>query len=206
MQQGTSEWLALRAGKFTGSRFADLMARTRSGPSTSRANLIVTLAVERLTGSCMETYQNAAMLRGIELEAEARAAYEARELVAVEEVAFIPHPTLPFVGVSPDGLVGESGMVEIKCPSASAKHYAALTSVAHADEYTWQLQGQLWVSLREWVDTVSYDPRFPDGLQMAVTRVYRDEDAIMALIDACLTAEDEVCAAVLQLREMQKAA
>lgn len=200
MEQRTPEWFAKRAGKFTGSRFSDLMARTRTGPAASRKNLIVTLAVERITGTCVETYQNGAMLRGIELEPEARAAYELHELVSVVEIDFIQHE-LPFVGCSPDGLVGDDGMVEIKCPSAAGKHYDALMSGAHADEYRWQLQGQLWVANRRWVDAVSYDPRFPDGLQLAITRVERDEQAISELEAACIEADAEVEAAVEQLRK-----
>ena len=201
MAQRTPEWFALRAGKFTGSRFSDLMARTKTGPAAARKNLIVTLAVERVVGDCVETYCNAAMQRGTELEPEARAAYEMEELVAVDEVDFIVHPLYPFVGCSPDGLVGSDGMVEIKCPSAMGKHYDALMADAHVQEYWWQLQGQLWVANRKWVDAVSYDPRFPEGLQLAVYRVERDQDAIAELEAACIAAEDEVQAAVEQLRK-----
>lgn len=192
MSQRDENWFALRAGKFTGSRFADLMARTRSGPSASRKNLITRLAVERLIGTCVETYSNFAMQRGIELEPEAIAAYEDNRLVAVELIDFVPHQTLEFCGCSPDGLVGENGMVEVKCPSAEAKHFGALRHGEHAQEYRWQLQGQLWVCGRSWVDAVSYDPRFPPGLQLAIVRVERDEAAIAELRDECIKAEAEV--------------
>ena len=103
------------------------------------------------------------------------------------------------VGVSPDGLVGDDGMVELKCPDAMAKHLAALRTGAHAAEYKWQLQGQLWVSRRDWVDAVSFDPRWPERLQLAVTRVYRDEAAINELRAACEIAEAEVKAMVEEL-------
>lgn len=196
------EWLAARAGRFTGSRFADLMARTKSGPSTSRANLIATLAVERITGACVETYSNAAMARGTELEPVARASYEALRGVLVEEVGFVPHPTLPAVGVSPDGLVDAVGLVEIKCPAAMAKHLDALRAGAHATEYRWQVQGQLWVCGRAWCDVVSFDPRWPAGLQLAITRVERDEAAIAQLEAACVEADAEVEAVVAELRRM----
>ena len=201
--QGTVEWFTLRAGKFTGSRFSDLMARTKSGPSTSRANLLATLAVERLTGMCVETYSNAAMQRGTELEPEARAAYEAHIGDLVQEVAWIPHPTLDYVGISPDGLVGEDGLCEFKCPSAMAKHLEALRSGSHAVEYRWQLQGQLWVTGRQWVDAVSYDPRFPEGLRLAITRVTRDETAIAELESACKVAEAELQAMVEELNQLK---
>ena len=206
MIQGSPEWLALRAGKFTGSRFADLMAVTKSGPSASRGNLLVTLALERLTGEPEATYQNDAMRRGTELEPLARGAYEAHTGELVEAAAFILHPYHPFVGVSPDGLLGAEGMVEFKCPSSQAKHLDALRSGSHATEYRWQLQGQLWVTGRLWVDAVSYDPRFPDGLQLAITRVQRDETAIQALEAACVKAHAEVDAIVSELQQLRKAA
>ena len=204
--QGTVEWFALRAGKFTGSRFSDLMARTKSGPSTSRANLLATLAVERLTGMRVETYSNAAMQRGTELEPEARAAYEAHIGDLVQEVAWIPHPTIDYVGISPDGLVGDDGLCEFKCPAAMAKHLAALRSGAHAVEYRWQLQGQLWVTGRQWVDAVSYDPRFPEGLRLAIARVERDETAIAELESACKAAEAELQEIVSELNQLKGAA
>lgn len=200
IKQGSAEWLALRAGKFTGSRFADLMAVTRTGPSTSRRNLLATLAVERITGQCVETFSNFAMERGKELESAARAAYSAQEGVAVAEVAWVPHPTLAFVGVSPDGLVGDAGMVELKCPLAMAKHLDALRTGEHAKEYRWQLLGQLWVCGREWVDATSFDPRWPEGLQLAITRVYRDELESLRLSNACSEADAEVDRIVDELR------
>jgi hypothetical protein len=195
MAQGTPEWLALRAGKFTGSRFSDLMAKTKSGPSTSRRNLISTLARERRYGPSEDSYCNFAMQRGKELEPDAIKAYENKELVAVDLVDFIQHSDLEYVGVSPDGMIGETGMIEVKCPLVEAKHYEALRYGAHVKEYHWQLQGQLWVAGREWVDAVSYDPRFKnDSLDdsLAVVRVYRDEKAIKELAIECVMAEKEV--------------
>lgn len=206
MSQRTPEWFAMRAGKFTGSRFSDLMAVTKSGPSASRRNLLATLAVERLTGACVETYSNAAMERGVALEEEARQAYEAHIGELCVEVDFIVHPTMAFVGISPDGLVGDEGMVEIKCPASMAKHLDGLRSGAHADEYRWQMQGQLWVTGRKWLDAVSYDPRFPEGLRLAVRRLERDEDAIKKLEAACIEADAEVAAMVAELHNMEKAA
>jgi len=206
MEQGTAEWLALRAGKFTGSRFADLMATTRSGPSASRANLITTLALERLTGEPESTFQNDAMRRGSELEPLARGAYEAHTGELVTCVAFVVHPALDYCGVSPDGLLGDAGLLEIKCPASQAKHLAALRDGSHAAEYRWQIQGQLWVTGRQWCDAVSYDPRFPQGLQLAITRVQRDEKAIAELEAACIKATAEVNAIVEELRHMKEAA
>ena len=197
--QRTDAWFARRAGKFTGSRFADLMAVTKSGPSASRRNLLATLAVERITGACVETYSNAAMQRGIELEEEARQAYEAHAGTLCVEIDFIDHPSVPMVGVSPDGLVGDDGLVEIKCPASMAKHLDAIRTGAHAAEYRWQIQGQMWVTGRQWCDAVSYDPRYPEHLRLAVTRVMRDEDAIAKLAAAVAEAEEEVSGIVSEL-------
>lgn len=200
------EWLAARAGKFTGSRFADLMARTKSGPSTSRANLLATLAVERITGQCVEMFANAAMARGTELEPVARSAYESLREVLVEEVGFCESAELDCVGVSPDGLIGSDGLIEIKCPAAMAKHLEALRTCAHAVEYKWQVQGQLWVTDRAWCDVVSFDPRWPDGLQLAIHRVFRDEAAIAELRAECAKADAEVTAIVADLTAPRSAA
>lgn len=201
--QRDEAWFAARAGKLTGSRFADLMARTKSGPSATRENLIANLAFERILGTCLPTYQSAAMQRGIELEDEAIRAYEDREMVVVERVDYIEHPALPFVGCSPDGLVGSDGLVEVKCLSAGAKFAAALFDGAHAAEYRWQLQGQLWVSGRSWVDAVAY---YHPDLPLAITRVERDESAIAELETACIAANDEIEQLVTKLRELKEAA
>lgn len=202
IEQEGQDWRLARAGKFTASRASDLMAKTKTGPSASRGNLIALLAVERITGQPVETYQNAAMQRGIETEAEARDAYSFALGVAVEEAGFIPHPDHGNVGCSPDGLVGHEGLVEIKCPASMAKHLDALRTGAHAKEYRWQLQHQLWVTGRKWVDAVSYDPRFPEGLQIARVRVERDEEAIAELAAEVKKAEVEVQAVVAEMLAM----
>lgn len=198
--QDSQEWMAARAGKFTASRAADLMAKTRTGVSASRANLIATLVAERITGHTVEGYRNAAMDRGIELEAEARDAYSFHTGAAVKEVGFVTCDWLPNTGCSPDGEVGEDGLVEIKCPASMAKHLDALLSGSHADEYRWQLQHQLMVTGSRWVDVDSYDPRWPEHLQQAIRRVNRDEDAIKALAAEIIKADAEVEAKVNELR------
>lgn len=197
--QETEAWLHARAGSFTASRAADLMAKTRSGPAASRANLLTLLAVERITGQCVETYQNAAMARGQELEAEARDAYMFATGNVVEECGYIAHPKIQHVGASPDGSVGNDGLLEIKCPASMQKHLEALLRGAHADEYYWQMQHQLMVTDRLWVDAASYDPRFPEKLQLAVTRVPRDAGAIKKLIAEIRRAEIQVQEIVNQL-------
>jgi hypothetical protein len=203
--QAGDDWLRQRAGAFTASRADDLMARTKTGPSASRANLLALLAVERLTGECVPTYRNAAMDRGIEMEAEARDAYSFHEGVVVEECGYVPHPTIARCGCSPDGFV-DDGLVEFKCPSSMQKHLDALRSGDHARDYKWQLQHQLMVTCRAWVDVVSYDPRFPDGLQLAVMRVTRDESAIAQLCAEIAKADAEVEAIVAELMNLKRAA
>lgn len=204
-QEG-ADWLRQRAGCFTASRAADLMAKTQRGWGASRGNLLTLLAVERLTGEPVSTYQNAAMQRGIDMEAEARDAYSFAYGVAVEEAGFVRHATLPNTGCSPDGCVGDVGLVEIKCPSNMEKHLDALRTGSHAVEYRWQLQHQLLVTGRAWVDAASYDPRFPDGLQLAVKRVHRDEEAIAELSAAIVAADAEVDSMVNELNQLKEAA
>lgn len=204
--QESADWMLARAGKFTASRAADLMARTRSGPAASRANLLATLAVERIVGHCAPTYTNAAMQRGTDMEGEARDAYSFEKGVAVQESGFVTCPNLPNTGCSPDGFVGKDGLVELKCPSSMQKHLEALRSGAHAAEYAWQLQHQLMVTGRQWVDAVSYHPDFPDGLQLAITRVQRDEKAITELCSAIVAADAEIIAIVAELENLKEAA
>lgn len=199
--QESADWMLARCGMFTASRASDLMARTKSGPSASRGNLLALLAVERLTGRPVETYQNDAMRRGNELEGEARDAYSFSTGNPVQESGFVVNDALPHTGCSPDGLVGDGGLVEIKCPASMAKHLDALRNGAHAQEYRWQLQHQMLVTERQWVDAVSYDPRFPEHLQLAIVRVHRDDEAIQSLITEITAADAEVQATVRELQE-----
>ncbi len=190
--QESQDWLQQRAGKFTASRASDLMAKTRSGPSASRGNLIALLVAERMTGHPVETYQNDAMRRGQELEAEARDAYSFATGNAVEEVGFVAYAALPNTGCSPDGLIGDDGLLEVKCPASMAKHLDAILRGSHADEYRWQLQHQMMVTGRQWVAAVSYDPRWPEHLQLAIKTVQRDEEAIAELAAAIREADAEI--------------
>lgn len=205
-EQLSPEWFAAKAGVISASSVADLMAKTKSGPSTSRKNYITQLAVERITGTRDEGYSNAAMQRGIALEPEARAEYERLRCVLVEEVGFALHDVMDYAGASMDGLVGDDGLLEIKCPTAMAKHAEALRNGAHAAEYRWQVMAQLWISGRAWCDVASFDPRFPEGLQLAITRVHRDEKAIAELVSECTAAEIEIRELVDELQNMRKAA
>ena len=173
MEQGTTEWFAARCGKVTASRVADIIAKTKSGPSTSRENYLAQIVCERMTKKPAESYSNAAMAWGTEQEPFARAAYESVKDVLVEEVGFVLHPSIDGAGASPDGLVGLFGLVEIKCPN-TATHISTLLDQKVPEKYNTQMQFQMASTGRHWCDFVSFDPRMDDGLQLFVKRVEFD--------------------------------
>lgn len=167
--QRSAEWFALRCGRLTGSCAADMLATIKSGEAAARRDLRLRLVCERLTGVAQEDgYVNGAMLRGIELEATARAAYEAHTGLLVSEVGFLAHDDL-LAGCSPDGLV-EDGLLEIKCPK-SATHLRYLRLDGVPPEYRPQVIHNLWVTGAAWCDFVSFDDRFPAPLDYLVRRV-----------------------------------
>jgi putative phage-type endonuclease len=180
MEQRTEEWFAARLGKVTASRVADIIAKTKSGYSTSRANYMAELVCERLTGSKGDSYQNAAMAWGTNTEPMARAAYESRTGELVEEIGFVLHATIQNAGCSPDGFVGEDGLVEIKCPNTST-HIDTLLSKTAPTKYMAQMQWQMACTDRKWCDFVSFDPRMPEHMQFFCIRVVRDLDMITEL-------------------------
>jgi putative phage-type endonuclease len=182
MDQGTEEWFTIRIGKVTASRVADVIAKTKTGYSASRDNYMAQLVCERLTGQKGESFTNAAMQHGTETEPLARAAYEALHDVLVDEVGFVPHPTIEMAGASPDGLVGDDGLIEIKCPN-TATHIDTLLSQTVPGKYNTQMQFQMACTGRQWCDFVSFDNRLPEELQLFVTRVPRDE-VFIRLIEA----------------------
>jgi putative phage-type endonuclease len=178
--QGSDEWKQLRLGKVTASRVADVVAKTKSGPSASRANYAAQLIAERLTGVPAESYTNAAMEHGTATEPEARAAYEFYQGVTVEQIAFVEHPAIDQAGCSPDGLVGTDGLVEIKCPN-TATHLDTLLNQVVPGKYDTQIQFQMACTGRQWCDFVSYDPRMPENMRLFVQRVHRNEQRINEL-------------------------
>ena len=174
-EQGTESWFADRLGKVTASRLADVLAKTKTGYSASRTNYMTQLVLERITQTKAESYSNAAMLHGVEQEPFARAAYEAHTGQMVEEVGFIPHPDIEAAGASPDGLVGDDGMVEIKCPSSSTALEVWLTYSQGGNpvdaKYYAQMQWQMRCANRAWCDYVVFDPRMPAKAQLFIHRV-----------------------------------
>lgn len=194
--QGSPEWFAQRLGRVTASRVADVVARTKSGYSASRANYRAQLIVERLTGVAPESYTNAAMQWGIDNEAYARSAYEFYQDATVEDAPFVEHPTIPMCGASPDGLVGPDGLVEIKCP-ISATHIDTLRGQSVPGAYVTQMLWQMACTGRAWCDFVSFDPRMPEDLRLFVRRVPRDDARIAELeqeVRVFLTETDAIIA------------
>ena len=195
MEQRTPEWFAMRCGKVTASRVSDIVAKTKSGYSASRANYMAELLCERLTGTVGESYKNAAMEWGIATEPRAIAAYEAMAGVLVEQIGFIPHSTITMSGASPDGLVGADGLVEIKCPN-TATHVETLLGGSIPSKYINQMQWQMACSGRQWCDFVSFDPRMPVHMQIFIQRLPRNDDQIKVL-------EEEVIKFLAELDEQQ---
>jgi putative phage-type endonuclease len=186
--QGSDEWKAIRLGKVTASRVADVIGRTKTGWGAGRTNYMSELIVERLTGVAAEGFTNAAMQWGTDKEPDARDAYEYFADVSVAQVGFVPHPTIAMSGASPDGLIAADGMLEIKCPN-TATHIETLLSGTVAGKYVTQMQWQMACSGRRWCDFVSFDPRLPEEMRLFIKRVPRDpafihetEEAVMAFL------------------------
>lgn len=205
IEQGSDEWMRLRAGKFTGSRFVALTARNKKTKEKlkSFSDAVWDAVVERMTGKPQDSATSYSMQWGSEVEAFAREAYELKTGNSVIEVPFIDHPVYPFAGCSPDGLIGDDGGLEIKCPKDSAVHLERFLSGV-PEEYIPQVQGCMWVTGRAWWDFASFDPRMPESHQLLIIRVERDESFIAHLEASVLEAEAEAVALLDNL--MKKAA
>ena len=200
IEQGTAEWLQLRLGKVTASRVADVLAKTKTGVSASRANYLIELAIQRVTGTVEESFKNDAMAWGTAQEPFARMKYEVINEKLVEQVPFINHPSIEWFGCSPDGLVdGDEGLVEIKAPS-SKTHWEYFKAGEAPTKYIIQMQSQMACTGREWCDFISYDPRMPENSQMLVKRYKRDNKMISDIESAVKQFLDEVAKEV-QLME-----
>jgi putative phage-type endonuclease len=178
--QGTEEWFAIRCGKVTASRVADVIAKTKTGWGASRKNYAAQLLVERMTNTVQKGYVNAAMQWGTETEPEARAAYQFENNVRVGLVGFVDHPTIKMAGASPDGLVREDGLLEIKCPE-TATHIEILRGQSIPGNYITQMQWQMACTGRQWCDFVSFDPRMREEMRLFIKRVARDASLIKEL-------------------------
>jgi len=202
MEQRSDEWFAARLGKVTASRVADVIAKTKTGPSASRENYSTQLVLERLTNKQAESYTNAAMQWGTETEPMARQAYELKRGLFVNETGFVDHPTIEMSGASPDGLVGMDGLIEVKCPN-SATHMETMLTQKVPAKYIPQMMWQMACTGRNWCDFVSYDPRFPENLQIFIERVTYDPTYVRMLELEITQFLDEVTKKVEILRKFK---
>lgn len=200
IEQGSPEWFALRCGKVTASRVADVVAKTKTGWGASRANYMAELVAEQLTQTVAPGFQNDAMRWGTEQEPLARSAYEFRTDAEIAAVGFIAHPTIPMSGASPDGHIGEDGSLEIKCPN-TATHLDTLLGQAVPAKYITQIQWQLACNGRKWCDFVSFDPRMPENMRIFIQRVDRDDKLIKELEEAVVAFIFELDGKVTKLRD-----
>jgi putative phage-type endonuclease len=180
IEQGSVEWHQQRLGKVTASRISDVVARTKTGWGASRANYAAQLIAERLTGAVADSYTNGAMQWGQEKEAEAADAYAFYRNANLLAVGFVDHPEIAMSGASPDRLIGDDGLIEIKCPN-TATHIETLLGAHIPTKYMLQMQWQMDCTGRAWCDFVSYDPRMPEHMRLHVERVERDDNQLADL-------------------------
>lgn len=193
MQQGSEGWVKVRLGRVTASRISDLMAKTKSGWGAGRRNYMSDLVIEILTGAPIDHFKSKEMERGNEVEPQARSLYSLLRDVDIQEVGFVQHPAIEDAGASPDGLVGDDGMIELKCPN-SATHIETLLTEKIPNDYMLQMHWQLACTGRQWVDFVSFDLRLPANLQLFIKRIPRDNAQIIGL-------EVEVRAFIREMKE-----
>lgn len=185
MYQRSDEWFAERIGKITASGIKNLSAKPQKGKALN-AYLLQILA-ERITGTKAEPFTSMAMQWGIDNEPIAKQAYERQVFCTVVDCRFYHHPTIAMSGASPDGLVGDDGLIEIKCPDTTT-HLNTLLKGDIPSEHLPQIGWQLACTGRAWCDFVSFDPRLPSELQLFIKRVHRDEvdiDTLEAQVTAC---------------------
>lgn len=203
--QGSDEWLKARVGSLGASRLADALAKTKTGWGASRANLIAELVAERLTGEPTKGFVSPAMQWGIETEEHAKNAYAFYRDAEVVPVGLIRHPTIENTHASPDGYVGDVGLIEVKCPN-TATHIETLLGASVDRRYSMQMMWQMACTGRAWCDFVSFDPRMPEDMQLHVVRVHRNDELITELEREARAFLAEVDAKVLALRNRKLAA
>jgi hypothetical protein len=181
IEQGTPEWRALRCGKVTASRVADIMRKVKGGgASKSRESYLGELVAERLTGVQEDGFCSGDMQWGKDTEDEARAVYEFMRNVTIERVAFVDHAVIEHSGSSPDALIAADGGAEFKCPKIHT-HIAYLITEIIDPDYIKQIQWNMACTGRQWWDFVSYQPKLPADMQMWTKRIARDDVMIAEL-------------------------
>lgn len=198
-KQGSAEWLEARRGKITASRIADVLAiLKKGGEGADRRNYRIEQIAERLSGRSEDHYVSPEMEWGTEFEPMARAAYEIATESMVDTVGFVLHPTLDYAGSSPDGLVGEDGGLELKCPKTTT-HIKWLMGGTVPEEHQAQCLWNMACCERQWWDFMSFDPRMPEGMKVFIVRMNRDAERIAAIEAEVAKFNDEVEAAIAQL-------
>lgn len=199
IEQGSDDWLSLRSGIISGSKISHMMAK---GSGKTRDKYKTQLAIERMTGIPVKMdYKSAAMIKGNEDEPLAREYYEFLNDTDARQVTFVYHPTLKNAGVSPDSLIGEDGLLEIKCPNMET-HVEYLLTKKIPGNYFLQIQWELACTTRLWCDFFSYCKELPIHLRSLMIRVYRDEQKITELENAAKQFNEEIEQLIIKLREL----
>lgn len=200
IEQRTDDWFAARLGNITASRIADVVARIKSGWGASRQKYKDDLMSERLTMMPTVMFTNAAMQWGIDTEDDAASYYELMTDYEVKTVGYVKHPIIERAGASPDRLVNDSGLVEIKCPNTST-HIETIRTKTIPKKYRLQMQWQMACTEREWCDFVSFDPRIVDeDLNYFCVRVERDQEIIDYLTTEVLVFNEEIELEIARLK------
>ena len=208
MEQRTDEWFKARLGKVTASKIHDIMIKTKVGESTYKTKYRMQLVTERLTGKVVPIFMNNAMAHGVEYEDEAKTCYaNHRKLLVgtdVRDVGMIDHPSIDMCGASPDGLVGDDGLRDIKCPQPMTHTTTLETGEIHK-RYMHQMMWQMACVGEhiKWCDFVSYHPDFPDDLKLCIKRVPRDNELIARLEEEVSTFVQEVEYKIKTIKENQ---
>ena len=205
VEQRSDDWIKVRKGLCTGSRLAEVMAKTKSGYSTSRKNYAAELACIRLTGEYPDRYVSPEMQRGIELEAEAKKAFEDYMFIAVTDCGFFVALDIEMSGASPDGLIGDDGVIEIKCPNTATHIDNLIGGIDKIDKkYVYQMQWEMYCSERQYCYFVSYDNRLPKHLQLCIYKIERDEKMIAEIKHEVISFLSEVDEIVNKLNNLNK--
>ncbi len=200
IEQGTDEWFQLRTGNITASRISDVVAKIKTGWGASRQTYKKALIAERLTNIPTKMYTSQAMQWGNDMEDDAALYYEFMTDYQVETVGYVQHPLIERAGASPDRLVNDVGLVEIKCPNTET-HAETLRTQTIPKKYRLQMQWQMACTDREWCDFVSFDPRIQqEELVYFCRRVERDQELIDYLTTEVLVFNEEIEIYLSELR------
>ncbi len=199
--QQSEQWFKDRLGKVTASRLNDVVSRLKNGDeSSARANYKSQLICERLTGQIKDQFSTQDMRWGAECEAFARSSYEVEKGTIIEQIGFVPHPSIEMCGASPDGIVCD-GTIEIKCLTTK-NHIDVLLTQKVPDEFINQIQWQMACTNKNWCDFVAFDPRLPEPLQMFIQRIERDNDKIKQLEEETIIFLCEIDEKINKLKNM----